>query len=168
MPLAGTDLVADQALQASGDLPIRLRAYYHVPHLLTLEDFLGMGLQQGFGTDMFRVGGVKIFVDVKTGIEDERVILGDHVELGPLRQVSFLDTSGHAERPAADDPLPRRRPSRLRAKRVLDLPERRERGRVTGDLIRQRVTGHLVDPQMPAALDPRPGRCPPAAAWRST
>ena len=26
---------------------------------------------------------------------------------------------------------------------VLDLPERRERGRVTGDLIRQRVTGHL-------------------------
>ena len=63
LPLAGTDLVADQALQASGDLPIRLRAYYHVPHLLTLEDFLGMGLQPGFGTDMFRVGGVKIFVD---------------------------------------------------------------------------------------------------------
>jgi len=63
LPLAGTDLVADQALQASGDLPIRLRAYYHVPHLLTLEDFLGIGLQQGFGTDMFRVGGVKIFVD---------------------------------------------------------------------------------------------------------
>ena len=63
LPLAGTDLVADQALQASGDLPIRLRAYYHVPHLLTLEDFLGMGPGQGFGTDMFRVGGVKIFVD---------------------------------------------------------------------------------------------------------
>ena len=63
LPLAGTDLVADQAVQASGDLPIRLRAYYHVPHLLTLEDFLGMGLAQGFGTDMFRVGGVKIFVD---------------------------------------------------------------------------------------------------------
>ena len=40
-----------------------LRAYYHVPHLLTLEDFLGMGPGQGFGTDMFRVGGVKIFVD---------------------------------------------------------------------------------------------------------
>ena len=63
LPLVGTDLVADQALQASGDLPIRLRAYYHVPHLLTLEGFLGMGLVQGFGTDMFRVGGVKIFVD---------------------------------------------------------------------------------------------------------
>ena len=63
LPLAGTDLIADQAVQASGDLPIRLRAYYHVPHLLTLEDFLGMGLAQGFGTDMFRVGGVKIFVD---------------------------------------------------------------------------------------------------------
>ena len=63
LPLAGTDLMADQALQASGELPIRLRAYYHVPHLLTLEDFLGMGLGQGFGTDMFRVGGVKIFVD---------------------------------------------------------------------------------------------------------
>ena len=45
--------------------------------------------------------------------------------------------------PPADDPLPRRRRRRLRAKRVLDLPERRERGRVTGDLIRQRVTGHL-------------------------
>ena len=52
LPLAGTDLVADQALQASGELPIRLRAYYHVPHLLTLKDFLGMGLGPGFGTDM--------------------------------------------------------------------------------------------------------------------
>ena len=71
------------------------------------------------------------------------MILGDRVKLGPLGQVSFLDTPGHAERSAADDPLPRRRPRRLHAKRVLDLAERRERGRVTGDLIRQRVTRHL-------------------------
>jgi predicted amidohydrolase YtcJ len=63
LPLAGSDLVADQAVQASGDLPIRLRAYYHVPHLMSLDDYIGMGLSRGFGTDMFRIGGVKIFVD---------------------------------------------------------------------------------------------------------
>lgn len=63
LPLAGSDLVADQAVQASGDLPIRLRAFYHVPHLMSLDDYIGMGLSRGFGTDMFRIGGVKIFVD---------------------------------------------------------------------------------------------------------
>jgi len=63
LPLAGTDLIADQAMQASGELPIRLRAYYHVPHLTSLDDFIGMGLTRGFGSSMFRIGGVKIFVD---------------------------------------------------------------------------------------------------------
>ena len=63
LPLAGSDLAADQAVQASGDLPIRLRAFYHVPHLMSLDDYIGMGLSRGFGTDMFRIGGVKIFVD---------------------------------------------------------------------------------------------------------
>ena len=63
LPLAGTDLLADQAVQASGELPIRLRAYYHVPHLLGLDEFLAIGLQAGFGNDMFRFGGIKIFVD---------------------------------------------------------------------------------------------------------
>ena len=63
LPLAGSDLVADQAVQGSGDLPIRLRAFYHVPHLMSLDDYIGMGLSRGFGTDMFRIGGVKIFVD---------------------------------------------------------------------------------------------------------
>ncbi len=63
LPLAGSDLVADQAVQESGDLPIRLRAYYHVPHLMSLDDYIGMGLSRGFGTDMFRIGGIKIFVD---------------------------------------------------------------------------------------------------------
>ena len=63
LPLAGTDLLADQAVQASGELPIRLRAYYHVPHLFGIDDFLAIGLQPGFGNDMFRFGGIKIFVD---------------------------------------------------------------------------------------------------------
>ena len=63
LPLAGTDLRADQAVQATGELPIRFRAYYHLPHSFSLDDFLAMGLESGFGTDMFRFGGVKIFVD---------------------------------------------------------------------------------------------------------
>ncbi len=63
LPLAGTDLRADQAVQATGELPIRFRAYYHVPHLFSQDDFLAMGLESGFGTDMFRFGGIKIFVD---------------------------------------------------------------------------------------------------------
>ena len=63
LPLAGTDLRADQAVQATGELPIRFRAYYHLPHLMSQDDFLAIGLESGFGTDMFRFGGIKIFVD---------------------------------------------------------------------------------------------------------
>ena len=52
-----------QDLQASGELPIRFRMHYHVPHQISLDGLLAMGLQPGFGDDMLRYGGVKIFVD---------------------------------------------------------------------------------------------------------
>jgi predicted amidohydrolase YtcJ len=57
------DLRADQELQASGDLPIRLRAYYHVPTVISLQGLIDTGLLPGVGNDMFRFGGVKIFID---------------------------------------------------------------------------------------------------------
>jgi predicted amidohydrolase YtcJ len=63
LPLWSGDLRADQELQASGDLPIRLRAYYHVPKMMSLQGVIDTGLLPGVGNDMFRFGGVKIFID---------------------------------------------------------------------------------------------------------
>jgi predicted amidohydrolase YtcJ len=67
LPLWSGDLRADQELQASWDLPIRLRAYYHVPKVTSLQGLLDTGLLPGAGDDMFRFGGVKIFIDGTAG-----------------------------------------------------------------------------------------------------
>ena len=63
LPYSAEDVRALQALQATGELPIRFRIYYHVPHQIDLEPLLAMGLAPGFGNDLLRYGGVKIFVD---------------------------------------------------------------------------------------------------------
>ena len=67
LPLWSGDLRADQELQASGDLPIRLRAYYHIPKVTSLQGLLDTGLLPGAGDEMFRFGGVKIFIDGTAG-----------------------------------------------------------------------------------------------------
>lgn len=63
LPYGAGDLRADQELQASGELPIRLRVYYHVPKVTSLDAIIDMGLLPGAGDDMFRFGGVKLFID---------------------------------------------------------------------------------------------------------
>jgi predicted amidohydrolase YtcJ len=37
--------------------------YYHVPHMTSLEGLLNMGYPSGTGDDMFRFGGMKLFID---------------------------------------------------------------------------------------------------------
>ena len=63
VPYSTSDITADLELQAAGELPLRVRMYYHVPHMISLEGLLDTGLVAGFGDDMFRLGGVKLFVD---------------------------------------------------------------------------------------------------------
>jgi len=63
IPFSSNDLRADQMLQASGELPIRLRAYHHVPRSVSLSSLLDAGLVSGMGDSMFRFGGIKIFID---------------------------------------------------------------------------------------------------------
>jgi predicted amidohydrolase YtcJ len=63
LPYGTEDVLAVQELQAAGELPIRFRMYYHVPHQIDLDGLLAMGLKPGFGDDRMRFGGVKIFVD---------------------------------------------------------------------------------------------------------
>jgi predicted amidohydrolase YtcJ len=63
LPYGTEDALAVQELQAAGELPLRFRMYYHVPHQIDLDSLLAMGLKPGFGNDMLRFGGVKIFVD---------------------------------------------------------------------------------------------------------
>ena len=66
IPFSSDDIRADQELQASGELPLRIRVYYHVPRVISLESLLATGLLSGVGDDMFRYGGIKIFVNGTT------------------------------------------------------------------------------------------------------
>jgi predicted amidohydrolase YtcJ len=63
IPFSAKDIRADIELQRAGELPLRIRMYYHVPHMTSLEGLLNMGYPSGVGDDMFRFGGMKIFVD---------------------------------------------------------------------------------------------------------
>jgi predicted amidohydrolase YtcJ len=63
VPFSANDIRAEQALQREGQLPLRIRMYYHVPHMTSFEGLLNMGYLSGTGDDMFRFGGMKVFVD---------------------------------------------------------------------------------------------------------
>jgi predicted amidohydrolase YtcJ len=66
VPFSSDDVRADQELQAAGELPLRIRVYYHVPRVISLDALLETGLLSGAGDDMFRYGGIKIFVNGTT------------------------------------------------------------------------------------------------------
>lgn len=61
------DVRALQLLNESGALPFRVRFYPHVPRVGQLDDLVRLGISSGFGDDMLRFGGVKIFVDGEGG-----------------------------------------------------------------------------------------------------
>lgn len=63
LPYSTFDIRAVQELQASGELPLRIRFYPQAGHQLALEETLALGIQPGFGNDLLRYGGVKIFID---------------------------------------------------------------------------------------------------------
>jgi predicted amidohydrolase YtcJ len=63
IPFSKNDIRADLELQRSRDLPLRIRMFYHVPHMTSFEGFLDTGFISGVGDDMFRFGGMKLFVD---------------------------------------------------------------------------------------------------------
>jgi predicted amidohydrolase YtcJ len=63
LPYGPDDVRAVQELHAAGELPLRVRVFYHVPHMTSLESVLSLGLYPGLGDHMCRFGGLKIFVD---------------------------------------------------------------------------------------------------------
>jgi predicted amidohydrolase YtcJ len=75
MPLQINELRASQRMHAANELPLRLRVYYNMPTGVSLDALLQTGIEPGFGDDMLRFGGVKIFV---TGIWNDG--LGNRVE----------------------------------------------------------------------------------------
>ena len=60
IPFSAADVATDHALQRAGQLPLRL---YYLPHQVSLDALLDLGLRPGFGNEMLQFGGVKIFVD---------------------------------------------------------------------------------------------------------
>jgi predicted amidohydrolase YtcJ len=63
IPSWSDDLRAVQALHASGDLPLRVRYYPRVPMTVGLSSLVDAGMRPGAGNDMFRFGGIKLFID---------------------------------------------------------------------------------------------------------
>jgi predicted amidohydrolase YtcJ len=52
-----------QKLMKNGNLPLRIRFYYEIPHMIKIDELLASGLSRDFGNDILRIGGIKIFVD---------------------------------------------------------------------------------------------------------
>lgn len=75
MPFHADELRASHELHAAGELPLRLQFFYQVPHTISVDGFFDSGLVPGFGDDLLRFGGLKLFV---TGIFNDG--LGNRVE----------------------------------------------------------------------------------------
>ncbi len=63
LPYSSHDLVAVQDLQASGELPLRMRYWVHAGRHMELDELFALGMKPGFGDDMLAYGGVKAFID---------------------------------------------------------------------------------------------------------
>jgi predicted amidohydrolase YtcJ len=63
IPFSANDIRANLELQRADELPLRIRNYYHVPHTITFDGLMGSGMISGVGSDMWRFGGMKLFVD---------------------------------------------------------------------------------------------------------
>lgn len=67
IPTSAEDVRALHTLAEAGELPLRIRFFTHVPRVADLDGVLAWGPRSGFGDDMLRFGGVKIFVDGEGG-----------------------------------------------------------------------------------------------------
>jgi predicted amidohydrolase YtcJ len=67
IPKATYDIVATQQLNVAGESPLRARYYIHTPLTIAIDAMVDSGLQPGFGNEMLRFGGIKIFVDGNGG-----------------------------------------------------------------------------------------------------
>jgi predicted amidohydrolase YtcJ len=63
IPFTRGGVRALQALRRRGELPARVRLWYHVPRFGGVEEIVSLGLETGFGDEWLSVGGVKLFVD---------------------------------------------------------------------------------------------------------
>jgi predicted amidohydrolase YtcJ len=64
--VSSNEYSADHQLHASGELPLRMRAYYMCPMSADVDAVLQTGVTRGFGNDMFRTGGFKLVMDSST------------------------------------------------------------------------------------------------------
>ncbi|WP_395672899.1 amidohydrolase [Phenylobacterium sp.] len=62
MPMTNEERQVDQELQQEGKLPMRIRTFPIVPFHTTVESLVQNGLVTGLGDDMYKFGGIKIYV----------------------------------------------------------------------------------------------------------
>jgi len=63
IPFTLDGIHAFQELRRRGELPARLRLWYHVPRFGSAREIAALGLESGFGDEWLAVGGIKLFVD---------------------------------------------------------------------------------------------------------
>jgi predicted amidohydrolase YtcJ len=162
IPFSANDVRADIELQRSGEFPARIRMYYHVPHMTSLEGLLNMGYPSGVGDDMFRFGGMKLFVD-GTGsdalgnrfddvkwTQDELNHLLSTADAAGVQTIMHMVTDGGLRMAtAAVEETRRRNPQKPY------LVHRMEHGADRGDL---EALGHLRDLGVRISITPGPLR----------
>jgi len=63
IPSSGSNIAALQELSAAGEMPVRARFYPRIPMTTSVEALVETGWRPGFGNEMLRFGGIKVFVD---------------------------------------------------------------------------------------------------------
>lgn len=63
IPFTTDGIHAFQELHKRHELPARLRLWYHVPRLASIDELTSLALESGFGDEWLSLGGVKLFVD---------------------------------------------------------------------------------------------------------
>jgi predicted amidohydrolase YtcJ len=76
LPFTREGVHALQELRRRGELPARLRLWYHVPRLGGVGAIAALGLETGFGDPWLSIGGVKLFVD-GAGVDVHGTALSD-------------------------------------------------------------------------------------------
>ncbi|WP_395670720.1 amidohydrolase [Phenylobacterium sp.] len=135
--VSSNEYSADQQLQAMGELPLRLRAYYMAPFSVGVDQVLATGVTRGFGNDMFRTGGFKLIMDAShPGAPTAQHYTEDEfADLVTKIHARGLQTITHCTSPQGAD-------------RVTNAIEEVRRRFPNGPEIRHRIEHHRARPEL--------------------
>jgi len=141
IPTSADDVRALHRLARSGELPLRVRYYVHVPRTATLDEVLSWGPSSGFGDEWVSFGGVKIFVDGEGGDG-----LGHPLDDTKWTPAELFDLVARADRADVQLFMHAVTPGAIRFAAQAVEAARAERGRPDGPRHRIEHGGDYLDP----------------------